>query len=145
MIDDPRLPLYFWSHVMPEPNSGCWLWTGALARGGYGKTYIAKRTTIAHRAAFEILIGPVPDGLELDHLCRTKCCINPLHLEPVTSTENNRRARIANASSMGVCRKGHAIAGDNRYVTKTSHRCLQCKRENNRIWQAVRNARRKAS
>ncbi len=80
----------FWNahadKIMPEPNSGCWFWLGALSRG-YGSLKNAR----AHRVAYEMTIGPIPEGLVIDHLCRVTSCVNPDHLEAVTQAENVRR------------------------------------------------------
>lgn len=82
---------------MPVPECGCILWTGALNRGGYGtfgihdRTHGVNTTKVAHKVAYEIAKGPVPEGMELDHKCRVRSCINPDHLEPVTRLENVRR------------------------------------------------------
>lgn len=88
-----------WS--IPEPNSGCVLWLGALTWDGYG--YIGLRDAAgkaynvrAHRAAYELRVGPIRDGLVIDHLCRVRCCINPDHLEVVTQHENLRRSPLFN-------------------------------------------------
>lgn len=72
--------------------SGCWLWTGHRGSGGYGRFRLNHRERPAHRAAYELLVGPVPDGLVLDHLCRNRGCVNPAHLESVTPRENILRA-----------------------------------------------------
>lgn len=77
--------------VNVDPVSGCWLWTKATNHGGYGVTWDGKRTVVAHRFSYEAFVGPIPDGLHLDHLCVTPACVNPAHLEPVTQAENNRR------------------------------------------------------
>lgn len=77
----------FESHIHYEPNSGCWLWSGADNGVGYGKF----RGRYAHRISWEMHKGPIPDGMHIDHLCRVRCCVNPEHLEPVTNRENARR------------------------------------------------------
>jgi HNH endonuclease len=77
----------FWEKV--EQGEGCWLWTGAIDRG-YGQ-FVWNGRKRAHRVAYELIIGPIPEGLELDHLCRNKSCVRPEHLEPVTKAENIRR------------------------------------------------------
>lgn len=76
----------FWGYVLP--TGFCWEWTGQKD-SGYGR-YSGRP---AHRVTYEVLVGPIPDGLTLDHLCRNKGCVNPDHLEPVTSSENTRRAQ----------------------------------------------------
>lgn len=79
-------------------DDGCWLWSGQLtngARGGYGRFVFKHRRTVAHRVSYELFVGAVPEGLELDHLCRVRRCVNPAHLEPVTRAENSRRAWVA--------------------------------------------------
>lgn len=82
----------FWSFVSPEPNSGCWLWTGGDYVGeGYGCFSEGGKAKRAHKWAYERYVGPVPAGLVLDHKCRVRCCANPAHLEPVTHKENARR------------------------------------------------------
>lgn len=77
----------FWAKVSPPNGAGCWLWTATLVRG-YGQFGIGSRRQYAHRVAYELLVGPVPEGLQLDHLCRTPACVNPAHLDPVTCREN---------------------------------------------------------
>ncbi len=80
-------------------SNGCWQWTGTYAGTGYGQIGRQGRTIGAHRAMWEhALHRPVPEGLDLDHLCRNKGCVNPDHLEPVTRSENIRRALRARAS-----------------------------------------------
>ena len=107
--------------------SGCWLWVASLNETGYGQLYLNERRKPirAYRFAYETLIGPVPHGRELDHLCRESRCVNPLHLEPVTHRENVRRG----AGPSGVnarkdaCSKGHPFDGRFR-----NHRfCVTCR------------------
>jgi len=82
----------FWPKV--DRGGACWLWTGALYVNGYGAFRGPDGRTIrAHRFAYERVVGPIPEGLDLDHLCRVRACVNPAHLEPVTRAENLRRAR----------------------------------------------------
>lgn len=100
---DPRVVLRirgddetrFWSYVHKDGPGGCWLWTGALSDDGYGQFQLGCRRVIAHRFAYELCVGPIPDGLHIDHVyangCRYRNCVNPNHLEPVTPKENTRR------------------------------------------------------
>ena len=74
-----------------DKTETCWLWTGALAPNGYGVGWNGERTRQAHRLVYELLVGPIPEGKHLDHLCCVRNCVNPDHLEPVTQAENNRR------------------------------------------------------
>jgi hypothetical protein len=118
---------------MPIPNSGCYVFMGAL-RKGYGAIWDGTRTREAHIVAYETLIGPVPDGLQLDHLCRVRSCWNPAHLEPVTCRVNLLRGVgvSAQAARATHCPYGHPYAGANLYVYPDGHRgCRAC----NRDWQ----------
>jgi hypothetical protein len=81
-------------YTMPVTESGCMIWLGGLDKGGYGQFHCTKGSNVkkmAHRASYEHFIGPVPEGMDLDHLCRVRCCVNPDHLEPVSRKENVRR------------------------------------------------------
>jgi hypothetical protein len=90
-----------------EPNSGCWLWLNALNGHGYGTRWHNNKQTGAHRVSYELHIGPVPEGLYLDHLCRVRCCVNPHHLEPVTQRENTLRG--ARGRMKTHCPHGHPL------------------------------------
>ena len=84
----------FWSKVDKNGPGGCWLWTASLNNRGYGRFGPTgqRKLVRAHRWAYEAVVGPIPDGLVIDHLCGVKRCVNPAHLEPVTNFENLRRA-----------------------------------------------------
>ena len=77
--------------ITPEGEMGCWRHYGALANGGYGQVRYQTRLTVAHRVSYLVFRGDVEEGLDLDHLCRNRWCVNPWHLEPVTRSENIRR------------------------------------------------------
>lgn len=137
---DPRLPERFWSKCIPEPNSGCWLWFTANKRYGYGVFHIRRdrkdTTIVAHRAAYEALVSAVPPHLELDHLCRTECCVNPAHLEPVTHRVNTLRGEtITGRSARQVtCKYGHTLVAETKQRKNGSQhrRCPTCHAERER-------------
>jgi hypothetical protein len=93
---------------------GCWEWVGHLTPQGYGS--LGRR--LAHRLVYEVAVGPIPAGLQLDHLCRNRRCVNPDHLEPVTSRENTLRGSGLPAQRVLVthCPRGHAYTDENTYV-----------------------------
>ena len=102
-------------------ESGCWEWTGAHTKAGYA----AIRDGYLHRLSYEHFIGPIPDGLEIDHLCRNRGCCNPLHLEAVTHAENMRRGFWGAKTH---CPKGHPYEGDNLIGGgKAGRLCRECK------------------
>ena len=88
---------------------GCWEWTGSKGSCGYGHMRVSGRTVSVHRIAYNELVGPIPDGLTLDHLCRNRWCVNPEHLEPVTNRENVLRGVNPPAQNhrKQKCLKGH--------------------------------------
>jgi len=121
-----ELPDRIQSKIMPEPNSGCWLWIAALWRGYARLGWQNRSSCLAHRIIYELFNGPVPIGLELDHLCKTRACVNPAHLEPVTRAENQKRAL-----SKMMCKRGHILIGHNLHLVKSPNRttrrsCRQC-------------------
>jgi hypothetical protein len=120
------------------PPSGCWIWTGPLNRpGGYGRVAVGGgRMGLAHRVAYELLVGPIPEGKQLDHLCRNRACWNPEHLEVVTGKENTLRGigRTAANAAKTHCNRGHELAGDNLYVYDGQRKCRACKRETIKAW-----------
>lgn len=110
----------------PEPNSGCWLWTASVNEKGYGAFKLNGKAVSAHRFAYEAFVGPIPEGLHIDHLCRVPCCVNPTHMEPVTSRENRLRGKDGNTKKTH-CPKGHPYSGDNLYVRNGRRHCRACR------------------
>lgn len=115
------LPEQFWSKVQrPANDDECWLWTGAIAARGYGSLRHRQVSSLAHRVAYELLVGPIPSGLFIDHTCHNldascaggddclhRRCVNPAHLEPVTNATNTARAR----AKFTECPHGHPLDG----------------------------------
>lgn len=119
------------ARVAEDSSTGCWLWEGTLSKSGYGRFYRPEiqAEAFAHRLAYEAAVGPIPDGLTLDHLCRVTRCVNPHHLEPVTLAENIRRAAAATTH----CPQGHAYDTANTYRDPLGRRrCRACHREEQR-------------
>jgi hypothetical protein len=127
-------PDRFWAKV--EKTETCWLWRGTTTRpvNGYGQIRLDRRMVTSHRVAYELLVGPIPEGLELDHLCRVRHCVNPVHLEPVTPHENLLRGEgpAARHARKTHCHRGHPLSGANLRMCNggRSRRCRECKREN---------------
>ena len=134
------LPNKLDSKIERITESGCWIWMGALSRNGYGNIHLRPLgNVVAHRHVYSILGGIVPASLDLDHLCRVRCCVNPAHLEAVTRRENLRRGgvidRLKNAAAAAHaqthCKRGHEMTAANSYTYPNSkHRqCRTCMRE----------------
>lgn len=124
------LPERFWPKVNKNGPNGCWLWTASLTRG-YGVFHMgggASNMAYAHRVAYEWLVGPIPEGLVIDHLCRNPACVNPDHLEPVTNRENILRGEGASARNARKthCDLGHPLSGDNLVPGARVRKCLTC-------------------
>lgn len=131
----------FWAKVVVDP-SGCLMWAAGRSGGGYGAFDHGGRKVAAHRFAYTALVGPVPDGLELDHLCRTPACVRPDHLEPVTHRTNTLRSEAptaVNAAKDG-CANGHPYTEENTYYRAGGRDCRACKRDRSREWKRARRA-----
>lgn len=124
----------FWAKV--DKAGECWEWVAAKFPPGYGQFAVGPpwRRVMAHRWAYEDQIGPIPEGLQLDHLCRNRSCVNPAHLEPVTQRENILRGESMSAvhARQTHCIHGHEFTPENTYPTKTGRRCRACTLANNR-------------
>lgn len=139
-------------YAFPEPNSGCFIWMGFLDKNGYGRMGVGysvdgnRRPAWAHRAAYEYFVGPVPEGMELDHKCRVTCCVNPDHLEPVTHQENVRRGLagiVAKAIALAKthCKRGHSFSGNDATTYNGVRTCLICCRARAKRYRDERRAR----
>lgn len=116
----------------------CWEWTGSTTKAGYGMVWRDGKQRYAHRVLYELLVGPIPEGLEIDHLCRTRNCVNPGHLEPVTGSTNVLRGLKSTAPPTGItgwnaakthCLKGHEFTEANTRIDPRGHRvCRACHR-----------------
>ncbi len=96
----PKTPVErFEAKWTPVTESGCWLWLASTNHNGYGQFMFNKTMVRAHRFAYELYRGPIPVGLQIDHLCRVRCCVNPWHMEPVTNRENSLRNGSASAKN----------------------------------------------
>ena len=133
----------FLSHVsIPEDKFLCWTWCAAKMKSGYGVFGIGARTTyLAHRVSFMMFVGPINDGMEIDHVCHVRWCVNPSHLRPTTHKENSSRPLLGGVaktnSSKTHCKRGHALTQSNllKGQAKESYRsCKACHRQRNRIY-----------
>lgn len=127
------------ARVSPEPMSGCWLWEGALSQKGYANVKWHGRVVRVHRLLYEREHGPIPPGLEPDHRCRVRCCVNFDHIRLLTHRDNCLEPRvqspIARNARKTSCHRGHAFVGSNVYRTKDGRRdCRACWKV--RYWQA---------
>jgi hypothetical protein len=123
------------SKVEPEPNTGCWLWVGHIQPNGYGTIRTgsllsdSRAMSYAHRVAYKLLVGPVPVGLQVDHLCRVRQCVNPAHLEPVSPAVNTGRGSSPSTRTAreGRCQRGHDLTAENIKVRSNGKRsCRRC-------------------
>lgn len=135
----------FWAKV--EKSDGCWLWkAGKFNKTGYGCFKCGGVSRLAHRFSYELSVGPIPDGLELDHLCRVKACVNPAHLEAVPRRVNILRgvSPMAKAAQRTHCVKGHKLQPYMGPDTQRRRICKVCMRQRGREYEQRRKAARLA-
>jgi hypothetical protein len=133
-------PVRFWRYVEPSAITGCWYWTGATVPDGYGHFRSADGTLIlAHRFSYQYFTGAISKGLQLDHLCRVRNCVQPAHLEPVTNAENLRRSPL-NQTSLFLarthCSHGHEYTEANSGWWAGRRCCRLCEKLRRRRWRA---------
>jgi hypothetical protein len=122
----------FWQKV--NKTDKCWLWVGAKRHGGYGDAWWNGRHYAAHRLSYSWLVGPIEEGMTLDHICRVTACVNPTHLRQMTMHDN---ARIGNRYAFRTaCSKGHPYTPENTKISKAynSRECRSCKRAVDRAY-----------
>lgn len=143
--------LFIVRRIIPEDRgfvTPCWVWQGTKNEKGYARAqFHSGKNTRIHRLSYEAYIGPIPDGLQIDHLCSVTSCVNPAHLEPVTGTENRNRQSIRNGQTIGGkpppnkgmsrggwqrfathCQNGHELTPDNVAIRSDGgRRCIACR------------------
>lgn len=141
----------FWERVSPEPMSGCWIWDGSATAAGYGTLHANGRPRSAHRVAYEMYRGRIPDGLELDHKCRNTFCVNPDHLDAVPHAVNVRRGHAGRATgrlqrAKTHCPGGHEYNARNTHIRANGEReCSECTRIRAREYQRRKRAAQKGA
>ena len=130
-------------HTAPEPNSGCLLWLRGVTSGGYGQITVDGRNLLAHRLAWELSNGPVPDGLCVLHSCDVRSCVNPRHLFLGTHADNTADMLAKGRQRwqrLTACPKGHPYSGDNLQVgRKGRRRCATCNNTRSNLWRIQHN------
>ena len=147
VLGDPQTAARFWGKV--TKTQACWTWVGERGRDGYGRFYLAGRRVSAHRIAYFLAGHIIPEGLEIDHLCRIRWCVRPSHLEPVTHRENIKRSPLMGQGGFDLgslhrhkthCRQGHPYDEMNTYHPQYMARrvCRACQTTYSRLRRAVK-------
>ncbi len=149
----PLLDRFMEKVELPSGLDGCWMWKGATyGREGtkYGTIFTGERNDLghplsrgAHRVSYELAVGVIPDGMEIDHLCRVTLCVNPDHLEPVTRLENQRRgfSPMQAQRKQTHCKRNHPLDEQNTYIWHGMRRCRICQAADARRYRAAKAAR----
>lgn len=123
-------------------DDGCWEWTASKNSAGYGQMHAGpgRGPVRAHRVLYELLVGPIPEGLTIDHLCRNRGCVNPAHMEPVTRGENVKRGTVGEVNRARMlgrthCKFGHEFSPENTDTRYGTRRCVACMRRRARDYQ----------
>jgi len=127
-------------YSIPVTESGCLIWCGWVNKFGYGKISVMDKGRWVHRVAYEIEHGPIPSGLDIDHLCRVRCCVNPNHLEAVTRRTNLLRGDTVTSAhaQQTMCKRGHFLEGENLRIENKpgglkARQCRECDRLRRRV------------
>lgn len=134
------MPRGYYKRLKPEQrfynkfiklDNGCWQWTGSLDREGYAVFWLGKNNVRAYRYSYELTKGKIPNGLQIDHLCRNHSCVNPDHLEPVTGKENTNRGILSQVTkdrfkNLTHCNRGHSLKGNNIIYLPKQRLCRKC-------------------
>lgn len=128
----PTLLERYADRLVEDPETGCINWTGQVVNWGYGRVTIDRKVYAVHRVFYEIFKGPIPEGMQVDHICRNRLCQNPDHLQAVTKSENVALGHLRNTH----CPKGHPYEDGNIIFDNGARRCRTCNREKcrNRYW-----------
>lgn len=147
----PKLTLFrrFFGHILPTPHptlpTPCWQWTGTFNKStGYGILSQSGQTQYCHQISYREFVKEIPDGLEIDHLCRNRACCSPIHLEAVPPAINNLRGEgnAAKNARKTHCKTGHLLSGDNLFIDNQGHRqCRACSRRRTRECASRRTSR----
>ena len=122
--DFAGMPQRFWNKIIVQPGTGCWEWDGGKNENGYGHFWWDGKTRRVHRVAYKQLVGEIPNGLVLDHLCRNRVCVRPTHLEAVTLKKNVERGGNANRDKTH-CPHGHFLDGKTKYGSRYCKTCAR--------------------